>query len=79
MVNYKGQLCNHSFITVDGKRSNLLGRDMLRVIKIDWSDQALAYENQGRAIIAHLVSKFRGYRRVKSCMPPTKQACGGVR
>ena len=34
----KGLLCHHSFIIVDGKRPNLLGRDMLRVIKIDWSD-----------------------------------------
>ena len=27
----------HSLIIVDGKEPNLLGRDMLRVIKIDWS------------------------------------------
>ena len=32
------QLCQHSFIIVDGKRPNFLGKDMMRVIKIDWSD-----------------------------------------
>ena len=37
-VNYKGQSCHHSFIIADDKRWNLLGRDMLRVIKIDWTD-----------------------------------------
>ena len=31
-----------------------------------------AYEKQGRATITRLVSKFRGYRRVKSRTPPTK-------
>ena len=41
--------------------------------------QASAYEKLGHATIARLVSKFRGYRRVKSRTPPTKQACGGVR
>ena len=34
--------------------------------------QALAYEKQGDVTIACLVTKFRGYRCVKSCMPPTK-------
>ena len=34
--------------------------------------QASAYEKQGRAKIARLVTKFRGYRRVKSRTPPTK-------
>ena len=34
--------------------------------------QASAFETQGRATIARLVMKFRGYRRVKSCTPPTK-------
>ena len=34
--------------------------------------QALAYEKQGRAIAACLVTKFRGYRRVKSHTPPSK-------
>ena len=33
---------------------------------------ALAYEKQGRAIVACLIAKFRGYRRVKSHMPPAK-------
>ena len=28
----------HSFIIVDGKQLNLLGGDMLRMIKIYWSD-----------------------------------------
>ena len=37
-VNYKGQLCHHSFIIVDGKRPDLLGKDMLRVIKINFSN-----------------------------------------
>ena len=37
-VNYKGQLCHHLFIIVDGKWPNLLGRDMLSVIKIDSSE-----------------------------------------
>ena len=40
--------------------------------------QALAYEKQGLATIAHLVTKFRGYRHVKSRTPSTKKACGGV-
>ena len=35
-VNCKGQLWHHSFIIVDGKMPNLLGRDMLLVIKIIW-------------------------------------------
>ena len=34
--------------------------------------QASAYKKQGCATIAHLIKKFRGYRRVKRCMPPTK-------
>ena len=34
--------------------------------------QALAYEKQGRATMAHLVMKFRGYRRTKSHKPLTK-------
>ena len=33
--------------------------------------QASAYEKQGHTIIAHLATKFRGYRSVKSCTPPT--------
>ena len=34
--------------------------------------QAAAYEKQGRATIACLITKFRSYRRVKSRTPPTK-------
>ena len=34
--------------------------------------QASACEKQGRAKIARLVTKFRGYRRVKDRSPPTK-------
>ena len=34
--------------------------------------QASAYEKQGHATIARLVTKFKGYTRVKSCAPPTK-------
>ena len=34
-------------------------------------DQALTYEKQERAAIAHLVTKFSGYRRVKSHTPLT--------
>ena len=41
--------------------------------------QASAYEKQGLATIARLVTTFRGYRCVKICMPPTREACGGVR
>ena len=41
--------------------------------------QASAYEKQGRAIIARLVMKCRGYRRAKSHTPLTKYTCGGVR
>ena len=33
---------------------------------------ALAYEKQGRATIAYLAMKFRGYRRAKSHTPLTK-------
>ena len=40
--------------------------------------QASAYEEQGRANIARLATKFSGYRCVKRRMPPTKQACGSV-
>ena len=40
--------------------------------------QASAYEKQGHATIACLITKFRGYRSVKSCTPPTKLVCGGV-
>ena len=43
------------------------------------SRQALVYEKQGHLTIAYLITKFRGYRRVKSHMPPPKQVCGGVR
>ena len=32
----------------------------------------MEYEKQGCATIARLVTKFRGYRRAKNCMPPTK-------
>ena len=52
--------------------NKLLGRVAFKI-------QASAYEKQGRATIAHLATKFRGYRRVKNLTPPTKQACGGVR
>ena len=34
--------------------------------------QASEYEKQGLATIAHLATRFRGYRLVKSCMSPTK-------
>ena len=34
--------------------------------------QASAYEKQGHEIIACLFMKFRGYRHMKSCTPPTK-------
>ena len=34
---------------------------------------------QGYGTIARLITKFRGYRRVKSRTPPSKYACGGVR
>ena len=34
--------------------------------------QALAYEKQERVTIAHLVMKFKGYRRAKSHTPLTK-------
>ena len=34
--------------------------------------QASTYEKQGHATMACLISKFGGYRRVKSCTPPTK-------
>ena len=34
--------------------------------------QALAYEQQGRATIAHLAMIFRVYRRAKSHMPLNK-------
>ena len=47
--------------------------------KLRYTVLALAYEKQGRATIACLVTKFRGYIHVKSCMPPTKKACGSVR
>ena len=36
-----------------------------------FNNQASAYEKQGRATIAHLATKFRGYRRVKSRTPHT--------
>ena len=35
-------------------------------------NQALAYEKLRRATIAGLVTKFRGYRRVKSHHPPSR-------
>ena len=35
-------------------------------------EQASAYEKQERVTITSLVTKFRGYRRVKSLTPPTK-------
>ena len=44
MVNYKRQLCRHSFVIVDDKRPNLLGRDMLPVMKIHWSDYIVSHE-----------------------------------
>ena len=34
--------------------------------------QASVYEKQGRATIARLVMKFRGYKRAKSHTPLTK-------
>ena len=45
--------------------NKLLGRVAFKI-------QASAYEKQGRATIAHLATKFRGYRRVKNLTPPTK-------
>ena len=41
--------------------------------------QASAYEKQGRATIASLIMKFRGYRHAKSHTPLIKCMCGGVR
>ena len=41
-------------------------------IGVSGTYQASAYEKQGRATIAHLVTKFRDYRRVKSHTPSTK-------
>ena len=41
--------------------------------------QASAYEKQGCATIARLVTKFRAYRRMKNRYKPTKYAYGGVR
>ena len=35
-------------------------------------NQGSAYEKQGRATIARLVMKFRGYKRAKSRTPLTK-------
>ena len=43
-------------------------RKIMQFIRL-MSRQALAYEKQGRATIACLVTKFRGYRRVKSYRP----------
>ena len=37
-VIYKRQLHHHSFIIVDSKKLNLSGRDMLCVIKTNWSN-----------------------------------------
>ena len=37
-VIYKRQLHHHSFINVDSKKLNLSGRDMLCVIKTNWSN-----------------------------------------
>ena len=45
---------------------------LLKISKNERLSQASAYEKQGRATIARLVTKFRGYRRVKSRTPPTK-------
>ena len=53
-------------------------RKIMQSIRI-MSRQALVYEKQGHLTIAYLITKFRGYRRVKSHMPPPKQVCGGVR
>ena len=39
---------------------------------IDCISQASAYEKQRRVIIARLIAKFRGYKRVKSRTPPAK-------
>ena len=43
-------------------------------VDVQWGivSHASGYEKQGHATIACLVTKFRGYRRVRSCMPPTK-------
>ena len=42
------------------------------VAAIERLTQALTYEKQGRVIIARLIAKLGGYRRVKSCMPSAK-------
>ena len=51
-----------------GIRKQISHKNYLQKMSI----QASAYEKQGRATITRLVMKFRGYRHVKSCTPPTK-------
>ena len=46
-------------------------RKIMQSIRL-MSRQALAYEKQGCATIACLVTKYRGYRHVKSHRPPPK-------
>ena len=42
------------------------------VNKVRQAKQALAYEKQRCVTIPRLITKLRGYRHVKSRMPPTK-------
>ena len=48
---------------------NSIGSKMMSLIN---PAQVSTDEKQGRAIIALLITKFRGYRCVKSHMPPAK-------
>ena len=66
-------------IVIQSKNHKHLG--MILDTKLDFQDYlpASVQEKQGRATITCLVKKFRGYRRVNSRAPPTKQACVGVR
>ena len=62
-VNYKGHLCHHSFLIVDVKQPNLLGRNILRVIKIDWPDyicKSRIYNVNNTNLLDGILNEFRG-------------------
>ena len=58
------------FIQTYNRQPPYLG--IIQTTEIYMIEQASAYEKQGRTTIACLVTKFRGYRRVKSRTPLTK-------
>ena len=62
----------HFYVQLNVNFAKILSNSWEAAVQIFDNKQASAYEKQGRAKTARLVTTFRGYRCVKSRTPPTK-------